>query len=36
MRAHGIEVPPPAFNDDLHLREGVEDLAVEEFRATER
>ena len=30
MRAGGIEVPPPAFHDNLRLREGVEDLAVEE------
>ncbi len=33
MRAHGVEVPPPAFDDDLRLRGGVEDLAVEEFVA---
>ena len=32
-RADGVEVPPPAFHDDLRLREGVEDLAVEEFVA---
>jgi len=33
MWADGVEVPPPAFHDDLRLREGVEDLAVEEFIA---
>lgn len=33
MGAHGVEVPPPAFDDDLRLREGVENLAVEEFIA---
>ena len=33
MRAHGVEVPPPAFDDDLRLREGVEDFAVKEFIA---
>ena len=33
MRADGVEVPPPAFYDDLRLGEGVEDLAVEEFVA---
>jgi hypothetical protein len=31
MRAYGVEVPPPALNDDLRLGESVEDLAVEQF-----
>ena len=33
MRAQRVEVPSPAFDDDLRLRERVEDLAVEEFVA---
>ena len=33
VRAHGVEVPPPAFDDDLRFGEGVEYLAVEEFVA---
>ena len=33
MRTHGVEVPPPTFDDDLRLRERIEDLAVEKFVA---
>lgn len=31
MRAHRIEVAPPAFDDDLRPGEGVEDFAVEQL-----
>jgi hypothetical protein len=31
MRADRVVVPTPAFDDDLCLLQGVEDLAVQEF-----
>src|SRR3712207_2203921 len=33
MRTAGVVVPPPAFDDDLGLRQRVEDLAVEQLVA---
>jgi hypothetical protein len=31
MRADGVVVMPPAFDDDLSFPQRVEDLAVEQF-----
>jgi hypothetical protein len=31
MRSHRVLVPPPFFDDDLHLFEAVEDPPVEQF-----
>lgn len=31
VRPRGVEAPPPSFDNYASLREGVEDLAVEEF-----
>ncbi len=36
MRAHGIVVTAPAFDDDLGFAQGVEDLAVEQLVAQTR
>jgi hypothetical protein len=39
VRADGVGVPPPAFEDDLRLAQAAEDLSIEQFipeRAFER
>lgn len=33
VRAHRVEVAPPAFDDDLRFSEGIEDFAVEKLVA---
>jgi len=33
VRAHGVEVASPAFDDDLGFYEGIEDLTVEKLVA---
>jgi hypothetical protein len=31
VRADGVGVPPPAFEDDLRLAQAAEDLSIEQF-----
>ena len=31
MRPDGVVVPPPLFDDDLSLFEGIEDLPIQQF-----